>query len=471
MLRARRLEEIIRTDRDSAPPSRLASGQPLHFPPGFLWGAATSAHQVEGGNRWNDWWRFEQQAGKIAAGDVSGPACRHYDLFDQDFALAARDGHNAHRLSIEWSRLEPERGQWNAREVDHYHQVFASLARHRLLPCVTLHHFTNPLWIADEGGWERRETVDRFARFVEFCAREYGGEVDWWCTVNEPDVYAFRAYSEGAWPPGRRNDSAALAVMANLLEAHGRAYRILHAEDRSDADGDGRPAVVGFAKHYPILEPARPWFPLDRLRARVEQAVFNQAVLEAPCSGEIRLSIPGARAVRRHVPELAGSLDYIGLNYYSRWLVRMFSSQRSAPRGAAVNDLGWEIYPAGIGAVVGLLERLAVPVVVLENGVADASDALRPRALIETLIHLGAAIERGARVLGYFHWSLIDNVEWSEGYRARFGLYHVDFDHPARSRTARRSAGLYARVARGHAIDQSLWRETTAGSAAPAALG
>lgn len=446
------------------------SGLPLRFPPGFLWGAATSAHQVEGGNRFNDWWRFEQLAGKVANGDVSGPACRHYELFDQDFALAAQDGHNAHRLSVEWSRIEPVRGQWNAGEVAHYHEVFASLRRHQLQPCVTLHHFTNPLWVADQGGWERRETVDHFAEFVAFCAREFGGEVDWWCTVNEPDVYAFHGYSEGFWPPGRRSVSSALAVMANLLEAHGRAYRILHAEDRTDADGDGRAAVVGFAKHYPILEPARPWFFPDRLRARMEQAVFNRAVLEAPISGEIRLSIPGARTVHRRVPELAGSLDYIGLNYYSRWLVRMFSSRpRSAPRGATVNDLGWEIYPQGLGTVVDQLRQLGLPIVVLENGVADATDRLRPRALIEALLHLGAAIERGARVLGYFHWSLIDNFEWAEGYRACFGLYHVDFDDPARPRTPRRSAGLYGRVARANAVDEEVWREVADGLATPVA--
>jgi beta-glucosidase len=444
---------------------------PVRFPADFLWGTATSAHQVEGGNALNDWWRFEQ-SGKVAGGDVSGPACRHYERFDSDFALAAADGHNAHRLSIEWSRIEPERGRWNAHEVDHYHEVFASLRRHRLLPCVTLHHFTNPLWVADGGGWERRQTVDRFAEFVGFCAREFGGEVDWWCTVNEPDVYAFRAYSEGVWPPGRRDDGAALEVMANLLEAHGRAYRVLHAEDGGDADGDGQAAMVGFAKHYAILEPARPWFLPDRLRARAEHAVFNRAVLEAPRAGEIRLSIPGARPVRRRVPELAGSLDYIGLNYYTRWRARMFSAvPHVAPPGAVLNDLGWEIYPRGIETALDHLSVLGVPIVVLENGVADAGDRLRPRALIETLAHLGRALGRGARVLGYFHWSLMDNFEWAEGYRARFGLYHVDFDDPERPRTARRSAGLYARVARSGTIDEALWREVAGGAAAPAAPG
>src|SRR5262245_27285130 len=143
-------------------PPRAMTSTSVRFPEGFLWGAATSAHQVEGGNQKNDWWRFEQSPGTIADGTTSGEACRHYQMFDADFALAAGDGHRAHRLSIEWSRIEPEHGHIDSRAVDHYHEVFASLKRHRLIPVVTLHHFTSPLWIADHGGWESADTLERF---------------------------------------------------------------------------------------------------------------------------------------------------------------------------------------------------------------------------------------------------------------------------------------------------------------------
>ena len=430
------------------------SDPPIRFPAGFHWGAATSAHQVEGDNRLNDWWRFEHLPGKIAHGDVSGEACRHYELFDEDFGLAAADGHNAHRLSIEWSRIEPEAGRIDGREVVHYHQVFASLARHRLLPLVTLHHFTNPLWIADQGGWENPATIERFCEFVRFCAREFGGEVDWWCTINEPDVYAFRSYSEGLWPPAEHDESAALAVMANMLEAHGRAHRILHEEDRIDADGDGRPAVVGFAKNYPILEPARPWFPLDVLRARLEHALFNDAIVGAAVTGEIALSIPGAKPVKRRVPELEKSLDYLGLNYYTRWRVKMFAPDpHVAPRGALLNDLGWEIYPAGIEQALRELAAVGVPIVVTENGVADAEDRQRPRALVDTLRHVGRAIAGGVPVLGYYHWSLLDNFEWADGYGGRFGLHRVDFSDPSRPRSPTRSAEIYAAIARSGTVE------------------
>ena len=427
------------------------------FPEGFHWGAATSAHQVEGGNRANDWWRFENRTGAVPAAEPSGDACRHWEVFDEDFARAEADGHTMHRFSIEWSRIEPERGRFDAAAVDHYHDVLASLRRRGLEPVVTLHHFTNPLWVADAGGWESRGTIDAFADFVRFCAREFGGQVDWWCTVNEPEVYGFRGWSEGTWPPCRKDDSLALQVIANQLEAHGRAYRILHAEDRADADGDGRSAIVGFAKHLVQLEPEQPWSPLDRLRARLEDAVFNEAVLRAATSGEIHLAIPGAKTVKRSVPELAGSLDYVGMNYYTRWKVRAIGGTPHVPRrGAPLNDLGWEVWPRGLGEAARRCARLGKPVLVTEHGFADAADRVRPRALVESLLHLGGAIESGVDVIGYLHWSLIDNFEWAEGYRGRFGLYRVDFDDPARARTPTRSARVFATIARENGISREL---------------
>jgi beta-glucosidase len=430
------------------------------FPEGFRWGTGTSAHQVEGGNRWNDWWRFEHTPGAIHDGSTSGDACRHYERFDEDFALAAADGHNAHRLSFEWSRIEPERGRIAGDAVAHYHHVLASLRRRGLHPLVTLHHFTLPLWVADHGSWESRETIDRFLGFVRFCAREFGGEVDWWCTVNEPEVLAFRGWSEGLWPPRKRDDSAALAVMANLLEAHGLSYRVLHEEDRWDADGDGKPASVGFAKHLVQFEGDRPWLPLDGLRARFEDAVFNEAVLQAQVTGDIHLSIPGATAVKRHVPELRQSFDYVGLNYYTRWMVRATGPEpHVAKRGTARTDLGWEIFPRGLEEAIVRAGSLGRPVLVTEHGFADATDALRPHALVESLLHLGRAIDRGAHVLGYLHWSLMDNFEWADGYRGRFGLYAVDFADPDRPRRRTRSAELFARIARSNAITLDLAAE------------
>ena len=423
------------------------------FPDGFLWGVATSAHQVEGGNRLNDWWRFEQRPGAIRDRSRSGDACRHYERFDSDFALCAADGHNAHRLSFEWSRLEPECGRIDAAAVTHYHDVLASLKRHRLVPVVTLHHFTNPLWIADAGGWESRATVDRFEEHVRFCAREFGGEVDWWCTVNEPEVFAFRGWSEGIWPPGVRDDSRALEVIANQLEAHGRAYRVLHAEDRADADGDGEAARVGFAKHHVQLEALRAWHPLDRLQARFERRVFVEAVEQAAADGVIDLAIPGARRVRRVLPELKGAFDWFGLNYYTRWRVESLAPDpHVATPGAALNDLGWEVWPEGFRRALVAAGRFGKPVLVTENGFADRRDAFRPRAIVAFAEAMHDAMGQGVNVAGYLHWSLLDNFEWADGYHGAFGLHAVDFADPERPRTRRRSAEVFARIARANAI-------------------
>ncbi len=426
----------------------------LRFPERFLWGAATSAHQVEGGNTLNDWWRFEHVPGTIRGGVGSGDACQHFLKFADDFALAAADGHNAHRLSFEWSRLEPRPGQFDPDAIAHYHRVLGALRGHAIEPVVTLHHFTNPLWVADAGGWESAATVEAFERFARFCAREFGGEVDWWCTVNEPEVFAFRGWSEGIWPPAVRDNSRALTVIANQLEAHGRAYRAIHAEDRTDADGDGQAARVGFAKHYVQLEPLRAWHPLDRLQAFFENRVFNDAVLRAPVEGKIELSIPGAKPVRRAVPVLKGALDWIGLNYYTRWRVRSLSATpHVAAPGAPLNDLGWEVWPGGFQrALTAAAKATGAPVLVTENGFADEKDVFRPRAIVEFVEAMRRAMDAGTHVLGYLHWSLLDNFEWAEGFHGRFGLYSVDFADAALPRKRTRSAEVFARIARANAL-------------------
>jgi beta-glucosidase len=435
----------------------------IRFPGGFLWGAATAAHQVEGGNRWNDWWRWENRSPEVPAMLRSGDACRHWERYDADFALAASDGHNAHRLSIEWSRIEPEPGRIEAAAVAHYHDVLASLRRHGLTPIVTLMHFTLPLWIADAGGWESRATIDRFCSFARFCAREYGGEIDWWCTVNEPEVLGFEAYLEGLWPPHKRDMRTALTAIANQLEAHGRVYRILHEEDRADADGDGIAVRAGFAKHFVQIVPLRSWSPLDLLRAMVEDRVFNAALIEAAVTGRIRLSVPGAAAIRRRVPELERSLDWIGVNYYTRRTADALGRNGHGARpGVPVTDLGWEIFPQGLGLAVRRAAAAGAPVLVTEHGFADAADALRPRALLESLAALGRAIEHGADVLGYLHWTLMDNFEWAEGWRARFGLYRVDALADPQGRERTRSAELYARVIRANALDPATAAEAGA---------
>jgi beta-glucosidase len=212
-----------------------------------------------------------------------------------------------------------------------------------------------------------------------------------------------------------------------------------------------------------LLEPLRPWFPPDVVYRNLEHRVFNQAVLGAAYHGYIDLWIPGARGVKRNVAELRESIDYVGINHYTRWKVRAFARDpHVTPPGAPLNDLGWEIFPSAIEAAVRDASWFGKPVVILENGVADATDQLRPRALVETLAHLSRTVASGVDVQGYLHWSLLDNFEWAEGYKGRFGLYQVDFADPALPRRRTRSAELFSRIARANAVEADLLAELPA---------
>lgn len=405
----------------------------IRFPDGFMWGAATAAHQVEGNLR-NDWTDFEKQPGRVAHGDTSEVGVDHYNRFDADFALAADMGHNVHRLSLEWSRLEPEKGKYDPQAVAHYHEVFRSLKRHGMKPMVTLHHFTNPLWVSAQGGWLSEETLKDFERFADFVAREYGAEVDWWITVNEPNVYAFHSYDAGIWPPAHKNREEALQVMANLARAHALAYRALHKADRTDADGDGAAAQIGLSQHLAIFDPFNGWNPLDHLYVYFNDQVFNRAMLKAVTTGELDFGIPGAKGVRAQLPEAKSSVDFIGINYYTRWRVTSFGPKdRLATPGAPTNDLGWELYPEGLYRALKLADGYSrlpdgrrVPVIVTENGMDDRKGEGRSAYLVQHLKEVARAIQDGVDVRGYVHWTLTDNFEWVEGYASRFGLYRID---------------------------------------------
>ncbi len=398
-----------------------APGSP--FPPGFLFGAATSSHQVEGGNRWNDWWEAEQ-AGRLP--HASGEACRHYELYERDFDLARSLGHNAHRLSLEWSRIEPEEGRWNAEAIEHYRDVIAALRARELEPIVTLHHFTNPAWFARRGGWERRDSVGSFARYVDLAARELGDGVGLWITINEPTVYALHAYVHGQWPPFARSWRAARRVLKNLLRAHTAALRALRERCPT--------ARVGLSHSAPHIAPCDP----SRLRDRVAAAVRDHLLNEA------------------FVPP-AHELDFLGLNYYTRALVRsrglgagaLFGRACKEPHHADRGPLaqtGWEVHPAGLPLVLARFARLGVPLMVSENGIATEDEELRRRFLSDHLRGVAQALAAGVDVRGYLWWSLIDNFEWALGTRPRFGLAAVDFE--TQQRRPRPVADDFERVCR-----------------------
>ena len=425
------------------------SGNPIagcDFPEGFLWGSATAAHQVEGNNRNNDWWAAEQ-AGRLPY--PSGLACDHFNRYGQDFALLAELGQNSHRLSIEWSRVEPRPGELSSEALSHYRRVLESLRSHGIEPIVTLHHFSNPIWLAEQAGWTRREVVGRFARYARRVVREYRDLVRYWVTVNEPGVYASQGWIRGVWPPGRVGDvRGALSVLRNMALAHGRAYHAMKAEQPD--------ARIGVAHHWRLFDPADPGRRGDRLVAAIRNRLMNVAFPIAIRRGRLIPPLGSGRVI----PWLANTEDWVGLNYYTR------EHDRFDPRAAHLgfgrerfpdverNQLGWEIYPAGLErALLAATPRDGREVIVTENGIPepDTQDEKRPRYLVRHLAACHRALQAGLNLRGYTYWTSMDNFEWAEGFEPRFGLIHVDFE--TQQRTPKPSAYLYRDIIRENGLN------------------
>jgi beta-glucosidase len=412
----------------------------FEFPPDFLWGAATSAHQVEGGNTNNDWWAWEQ-AGRVRA--PSGAACDHYHRFREDFDLARAIGHNAHRFSLEWSRLEPEEGRWSDEAFAHYAEVLDALLERGLEPVVTILHYTLPRWLAEKGGWESGDIERHYVRYVRRVVEAYGGRVRWWITLNEPVVQVFKGWLIGQWPPGRTGDYArALLVVRRMLRSHVLAYDAIHTR-RPDA-------MVSVAKHCLALTPSNPRNPFDWLSTRGRDYLFNELFLDALYTG--RLALPGQFFER--LP-FGRTLDFIGINYYTRDFVRNTGLDLPGIVGASAtldaarhvgkrNELGWEIYPEGLRHFLRAFRRYRLPLLVTENGIPTREEDDRWAFVFLHLWQVMRAMSEGVPVVGYLYWSLLDNYEWADGYDARFGLVGVNFQ--TQQRTVRPSARWLADV-------------------------
>ena len=411
------------------------------FPKDFFWGAATSAHQVEGNNTRNDWWAWEQ-AGRVK--ESSGLACDHYRRFESDFDLAASLAHNAYRFSIEWSRIEPAKGQWDEEALAHYVEVVRALRKRHLEPVVTLHHYTNPRWLADAGGWTNRNVVDWFARYTERIVKTLGDLVRWWVTINEPMVYVHMHYVEGEGPPGARDMRQAMRVTEHLIRAHAVSYRVLH---------DAAPVQVSIAKYLPVFIPCRRWWPPDRWAASLTDRLFNRAFLEALTTG--RWSLPAGRSMT--IREAQGTLDFLGVNFYRRqfirwgpapahWLGRTCDLGHHARDVTEITPMGWDVHPESFFRTLTRAAQLGLPLFVTENGTCLTDDARRWQYLLRHLQAMARAMQAGAPVIGYLYWSLLDNFEWSHGFGPRFGLIEVDYT--TQQRRIRESARRYAEVCR-----------------------
>lgn len=401
----------------------------LKFPPGFLWGASTSAYQIEGGNinDWSEWEKSEVRMKQLKKLDknpedyICGQACDSYNRYEEDFDLALELNNNVHKLGIEWSRIEPKEGKWNMKEVEHYRQVLLALKKRNLKVFVCLWHWTNPLWLAKMGGWTNNQAVFYFSRYAKFMAENLGDLVDYWLTLNEPMAHLGFGYIRGNFPPAKKADLiGAVKAFKNLTKAHIAGYRAIHEILPQ--------AKVGFISLTDFFEPASKYNPLDWLLTLAARHLHHRAFLN----------------------KTKKYLDFIGVNYYFHNRISIRPPFK-INLNKEVNEMGWEIYPAGIYQVIKYMSKLNIPIFITENGIADADDNQRPKFIIEHLKYIHQAIREGASVQGYSHWSLLDNFEWAHGWTQKFGLYEVD--RKTFKRTARPSAKVYSEICKNNEIN------------------
>jgi len=414
-----------------------------HFPKGFLWGAATSAHQVEGDCTNNDWFAWEKSYDndanpRIKNSDRSGKASDHWNRYKDDLRLLKEFGCNSYRFSVEWSKLVPQSGTWNQAAADHYIEMCVAMREMNIEPNVTLHHFTMPQWLATRGGFEHPDSVKYFADFTQQIAETLDPFVDLWATFNEPVVFAMMGWVRGIWPPGKQDLCIAARVLANLLEAHQRAYHILHKTVLQDADGDGVPCRVGIVKSITVFDPARKWWLPDWLTTLTIDKLNNSAVLDAFRTDHFKFNLFNTVRFAKEFPGLSDTLDWIGVNYYTQFLtkpdlksdlnIRIYSRKR-LPK----TDMNWAVYPAGLYRALRMFQPFGVPIYITENGIATQDDQLREQFISQHIDAMHEAILDNIDVQGYYYWSLMDNFEWAEGFEKRFGLYHVDYQTQKRS--------------------------------------
>lgn len=411
------------------------------FPKDFLWGASVSSHQVEGGNhnQWSEWelknaknlartahqrlghvpvWEKIKAQAQSPKNYISGNAVEHYQRFEDDFDIAKQLNFNSLRFSIEWSRLEPEEGIWNEIAVEHYREYIKALKKRGLEPVINIWHWTNPVWFEQKGAFKRRSNLRYFDRFVNKISTEYGNDLRYIIILNEPNVYAAFGYltkdpsSQHHWPPEEKNIISYIRVSSNLVKAHKRAYKLLKAAHPRQK--------IGTATQLANIQAKDPRGLPDKISTKIIRFFWNWWFLN----------------------RVRGYQDFVGVNYYfTDYYDGLF--RRKSP-GLPLSDVGWYMEPEGLYPI--LMRTWAhyqKPIIVSENGLADMHDEYRRWWIEETIVAMERALSEGVDVLGYFHWSLLDNFEWAMGWWPKFGLVAVDREHGMK-RTVRASAKWFA---------------------------
>ncbi|NJE07857.1 glycoside hydrolase family 1 protein [Thermococcus sp. M39] len=394
------------------------------FPDSFLLGTATSSYQIEGDNVWSDWWYWAEKR-KLPKAEK---ACNHWELYKEDIELMASLGYPAYRFSIEWARIFPEEGKLNEAALIKYQELINLLNKKGITPMLTIHHFTLPTWFALKGGFEKEENLKYWEEYISVITELKGVELV--ATFNEPMVYVVASYLMGMWPPFKKNPLIAGKVAVNMINAHAIAYEILHGKFK-----------VGIVKNYQHFIPASDSKRDKEARDRVDY-LFNWAFIDGIFYG----SYEGF--MKKHkVSE--SDLDFIGINYYNIQKVKKSRNPLNPfivedANVSRKTDMGWSVYPKGIYDGIRSFSRYEKPMYITENGIATLDDEWRIEFIVQHLQYVHKAIKEGFDINGYFYWSFMDNYEWAEGFRPRFGLIEIDYE--TFERKPRRSAYIYGEI-------------------------
>ena len=422
----------------------------FHFPTGFLWGTSTSAYQVEGCNTNTNWSEWEKIPGKIYENQMCGNACDWWSgRWKEDLNRMKSTNQNAHRLSIEWSRVQPAPDRWDENALDYYRKILMGFRERNITPFITLHHFTEPIWISEIGSWENNQVIGFFNQYVEKVIEALKEYCNYWIPINEPNVLVHQAYLEGNFPPGKSSIQSAFSAMSNLIKAHSLTYATIKRIQPLSR--------VGTAINYRAFWPKSNSNPLDAWITKYIHNQYNESFMKAITKGSLNFAFKKERFLNS-----VNSFDFVGINYYSGDEIKFsltkykdFFHERSYPQLSEISENGFiSNVPNGFETAIKWVEKFNKPIVITENGVEDSKDQLRPQYLIEHIQKLWRAVNLSVPVRGYFHWTLVDNFEWERGWSQRFGLWRLNLQDQSRIKT--KSAELYAQICKSNSISSEM---------------
>ncbi len=422
----------------------------FNFPTGFLWGTSTSAYQVEGINQNTNWYQWEQIPGKILHQQIAGSACDWWSgRWKEDMDRVVTTHQNAHRLSIEWSRVQPELNRWDESALDFYREMLRGMHNRGIFPIITLHHFTDPIWLSDIGGWENEKIVNLFeiytAKVVE-ALKEY---CTMWIPINEPNVLAHQGFIEGSFPPGKNDLGASYLALANMVKAHIAAYLTIKKISPTSR--------IGTAISYRAFWPASQWNPFNLWMTNFLSNQYNNSFINALQNGKLSYAFK-----KEKISTKGNCFDFVGLNYYSGdevtfkpFKIKELFHETNYPKTAEISENGFIAnVPDGFDQAIHWALHFNRPVIVTENGIEDSKDQLRPQYIIEHIHRLWRAANLNYQIKGYFHWTLVDNFEWERGWSQRFGLWRLNNQDQTRIKT--KSVELYSQICKSNSLSSEM---------------